>query len=260
MIVVQALLMLGVRAADIRSFPLDERTVYTVRLNAAEPTTCVFPAPIKALVGANVSTRADEQPGILLAHEAGSDYFSLRLFKEGASGALNVILRGKVYALAFVPATDPDRAVVFLDPKPEAPTAAKPDEPTLRRVVERAKQDARLRAGGIASTLPSAAPRSVTRYRDFTATIEAIVRFDAEDALVFRVRLANDSDRVIAYAPEALAVRLGREIFPVVWTEASGAIPARGTAVVHLVIAGAPEGGRANLSVHEDFSVIVPQS
>lgn len=260
MIVVQALLMLGVRASEIRIHPLDERSVYTIRLSREEPTTCVFPTPLKAIVGANVSQRLEDNPGILLSHEVGTEYFSLRLLKDGAAGALNVMLRGKVYALAFVPAAEPDRAVVFIDEPPvgrEPPLTAE----ALRGLVERAKQVEREEGratSGRAFALEHARPGNVTHYRAFTATVEWIVRFEPEDALVFRIRLENALAVPVPYNPEGLAIQFGREFFPAAYAEASGAIPPRGSGLIYVVIAGAPDGGRANLSVQENYSVIVP--
>jgi hypothetical protein len=258
MIMVQALLVAGVPAAEIRSYPLDERSVYTIRVSLTEPTTCVFPGPLKAVVGANVSTKADENPGVLLSHEQGTEYFSLRALKEGATGALNLVYRGKVYALVFVTAAEPDRAVVFLD-QPAAGATLPSAPPDLPALLERAKQHERQPVAGMTSTVASASPRSTTAYRAFTATIEAIVRFEAEDVLVFRVRLENSLGVPVPYDPTGLAIRLGREFFPAALTDASGAIPPKGSSVIHLVIAGAQGGGRANLSVRESFSVIVPQ-
>jgi hypothetical protein len=247
-------------ASEIRSYPLDERSIYTIRLNRDEPTTCVFPAPIKAIVGANVSAKAEDNPGFLLSHEAGAECFSLRPMKDGATGALNILLRGKVYALSLVGGPQPDRAVIFLD-EPLAGGARKVPEETLRALVERAKQADRgpAQPASMMSRFDRAQPDRVTLYRSFTATIESIMRFEAEDALVFRIQLANSGDSPVTYDPHGLAVRLGREFFPAAWTEASGAIPPRGAAQLYLVVAGAVGGGRANLSVNEPFSVIVPR-
>lgn len=260
MIMVQALLVAGVPAAEIRSYPLDERSVYTVRLSQGEPTTCVFPGALKALVGANVSTKLEDNPGVLLSHEPGTEYFSLRALKEHAAGALNVVFRGRVYALAFVTETEPDRAVVFLDEPVAAANGHRPTQETLRGLLERAKQLDRNQAQypGMASSLESAQPGNPTHYRAFTATIESVVRFDAEDALVFRVRLENTLDVPVPYDPQGLAVRLGREFFPAALSEASGAIPPKAASHIYLVVSGAPGGGRANLSVRERFTVIVP--
>lgn len=258
MIVVEALLMLGVRASEMRVYPLDERTVVTVHLSVTEPTTCVFPAPIKAVVGANVSTKADEGPGILLSHEAGTEYFHLRLLKEGAKGALNVVLRGKVYALVLA-GGEVDRAVVFIDEPLAGGKATEVSEEMLHGLIERAKQvDRGEGPRDLAVTADVARPDRRILYRGFTATIERIVRFEAEDTLVFRVRLETPGDVPVPYDSKALAIRLDRELFPAAVADGSGAIPPRGSSVVWLAIRGTPGGGRANLPVTGDYSVIVP--
>lgn len=260
MIMVQALLIAGVEASQIRAYPLDERSVYTIRLSKDEPTTCVFPGPIKALVGANVSTKMDDAPGILMSHEAGTEYFSLRALKEGATGALNVIHKGRVYALAFITGETADQAVVFLN-EPLVGTAHEPpSSENLRELLDRAKQLDRLQGlyPGMSARIDRAQPGNVTCYRAFTATVEEVVRFDAEDVLVLRVRLENTLDVPVPYDPQGLAVRVGHEVYPAALSEATGAIPPKSTAQIHLVISGAPGRGRANLSVRENFNVIVP--
>lgn len=260
MIMVQALLMAGVAGAEIKCYPLDERSVYTVRLSRDEPTTCVFPGELKALVGANVSAKAEDHPGILLSHEAGTEYFSLRSLKEGATGALNIVFRGRVFALAFTTGVEPDRAVVFLDEPVTGAKGRPPTPETLRGCLERAKQLDRqaMQYPGMSSSLERAQPGNSTLYRAFTATVESVVRFDAEDVLVLRVRLESTLDVAVPYDPEGLAIRLGREFFPAALADASGSIPPKATTCIYLVIAGGPGGGRANLSVREKFSVIVP--
>jgi hypothetical protein len=260
MMTVLALLMIGVRASDFRTFPLDERSLYTIRLNREEPTTCVFPAPIKAIVGANVSVKAEDNPAVLLSHEPGSDYFSVRLLKENATGALNIVLRGKVYVLAFVAAPSPDRAVVFLDEPVAGGTPRRNESEMLRGLVERAKQLDRgaEQPAGMSSRFERVERSDATAYRTFNAVIASVVRFEAEDALVFRLRLESTCDVAVPYDPQGVAIRLGREFFPGAYVEASGAIPPRGSSQVYLVVAGAPRGGRANLSVTEPFTVIVP--
>lgn len=260
MIVVQALLMMGVQASDIRAYPLDERSVYTIRLAQNEPTTCVFPGPIKALVGANISSKREDRPGILLSHEPGTEYFSLRALQPDAVGALNIVFRGKIYALAFVTGTEPDQAVAFLDQPLVGAARAAPARETLQTLLDRAKQLGRLQNQypGMASRIERAQPGTVIRYRNFTATVEEAARFDAEDVIVLRVKLANPGDKPVIYDPAALAVRVGHEVFPAALTEASGSIPPRAATQIYVVIAGAPGRGRANLSVRENFNVIVP--
>ena len=248
-------------AADIRSYPLDDRSVYTVRLSREEPTTCVFPGALKAFVGANVSTKAEDNPGVLLSHEPGTEYFSLRALKENATGALNILFRGQVFVLALTTGSEADRSVMFLD-EPLAGTSRRaPSQDVLRTLIQRAKQQDRLTTPdtGMKASIDRAQPGNATRHRDFTALIESVTRFEAEDALVFCVRLENTLDVAVPYDPQGLAIRLGREIFPAAFAEATGAIPLKAATAIYLVITGSPAGGRANLSVREMFSVIVPR-
>ena len=92
---------------------------------------------------------------------------------------------------------------------------------------------------------------------------EEIIRIEGEITEIlpdgrFRVKLENSMAVAVPYDPQGLAIRLDREFFPAAVAEASGAIPARGISFAYLVIAGGP-AGRANLSVRENFSVIVPR-
>lgn len=260
MIMVQALLIAGVQASQIRTYPLDERSVYTIRVSKTEPTTCVFPAAIKALVGANVSTKDEDAPGILMSHEAGTEYFSLRAAKDNATGAMNVVCRGRVYALAFVTGEEADQAVVFINKSPVETTRTALRVEDLRGLMERAKQMDRIQNlyPGMSSRIERAQPGSVSRYRAFTATVEEAVRFDAEDVLSLRIRLENALDVAVPYDPAALAVRVGHEVFPSLLCEASGSIPPKSTTIIYLLIGGTAGGARGNLSVRENFNVLVP--
>lgn len=260
LILIHIVAAVQVAAAPTRSYPLDEHSVYTVLLSREEPTTCVFPGALRAIVGANVSTRSEDNPGVLLSHEAGTEYFSLRALKENAAGAINILFRGRVYALRFSTATEADRAVVFLDEPLNGGTARKLSAEILQTLIERARQQDRptTQREGMQVFSDRAQPGSATAYRNFTTTINSVTRFEAEDALVFRVRLENAQAVAVPYDPQGLAIRLDREFFPAAFAEASGAIPPRGISYAYLVIAGGP-AGRANLSVREKFSVIVPR-
>jgi hypothetical protein len=59
-------------------------------MSREEPTTCVFPDALKALVGAGVSTKIEDNPAVLLSHEAGHGIFSVRALRTKRRGALNI--------------------------------------------------------------------------------------------------------------------------------------------------------------------------
>ncbi len=248
--------MTGVARAAIRAYPLDERCVYTIHVSVEEPTTCVFPGAITGLVGARVSETVQDEPPVLLSHQAGAEYFSLRALKPDATGALNVLFRGKVYVLSLVAGGEPDRAVAFIDEPARTEKATRLAPEALRGLLERAKQRARFAAQypAIAMAMEHAERTVVTPYRDFTATVVEAFRFEREEVVILRVRLANPGSAPVRYDPERLAVRVDREVYPAALAEASGAIPAQGSSEVFVVV----QGGTVPLSVHEDFSVIVP--
>ena len=260
MIVVQALLIIGVPASEIRTYPLDERTVYTIRIAKDEPTTCVFPSRITALEGAGVGAKAEAHPPVLLYYQPGTEFFSLRAMQDQVTAALNVIYAGKVYVLCLTSAAEPDRAIVFLE-QPLAGPATQPLSPlALRALLDRAKNDTRIQAQypTLSSGIARARLGTVTAYPTFTVTVQEAFRFDAEDTVVLRTRFRNPGDAAVHYDREHLAVRVGADLFPAELSDASGAIPPQSATQVYIAITGAPDGGRANLSVHEPFSVVVP--
>ncbi len=249
--------LLGAASGEaIRTYPLDERITYTVRVNPVEPTTCLFPGPITALEGANLSTKAEDAPPLLLSHQPGANFFSVRALQPHAAGALNIIHRGRIYVVSFRAADEADRAVSFFEAS-AAPTMT--DRAAIRGLIARAKNHALIAAQypALAHAVAQASPQSVTRYPGFNALLEEVFRFDPEDTLVFRVRLTRAAPVPLRFDPESLAVRVGSVIYPAIEADASGEIPAGGTATVWFAICGAPDGGRANLSVRNEFSVLV---
>lgn len=259
---VQALLVAGVPASEIRCYPLDDRTVHTVRLARNEPTTCVFPGPITALEGGNVSQKPEDAPPVLLSHQPGAGHFSLRALQDDARAALNVIYRGKVYALTFVTAAEPDRAVVFQEPPViKLPPPGQPALPvTLRSLLDRAQHHELLAQQYplLTRSVERATPEAETLYPGFKVTVTEVFRFDPEDALVFRARVDNTSGRLIRFDPSGISVRIGPTLYPAALAESDGEIPAGGSATIWFVVAGDGRGGRANLSVHNTFFVLVP--
>jgi hypothetical protein len=255
-----AFALASVAHAALRAYPLDERSVYAIRIGRDEPTTCVFPGPLTALEGAGVAAKADDTPAVLLSYQAGAAFFSVRALRDNATGALNVVFRGKIYALSFVTGGETDRTVTFLDEPLTGANRQPPDPAAIRALLERAKQHEKILAQypALVSAIARAEPGSVTPYPTFTVTVEEVSRFDAEDIVVFRLRFANPGDAPVRYDRQKLAVRVGADVFPAALTDASGAIPPKGSTCVYLAIAGTPGGGRANLSVREKFSVLVP--
>lgn len=251
-------------APAVKQFPLDERTVYEIPISADAPTTLMFPSALTAIEGANVSASPESPAPVLLAYTPGRTFFSVRALESNARAAVNVVWKNKTYLLRFAAGAEPFGSVTFYEDELSGRSA------TLRRrvtpevllgLLDRAKSHAL-----IASQYPEAAqqieratPGSVTYYRDFRVTVEEVFRFDPEDTVVFRLRFENDSDCEVIYQPQRLAARVGQNVYYAAIADASGIVPPKASTSGFFAITGTPRGGRANLSIKNHFSVIVPR-
>jgi hypothetical protein len=97
----------------------------------------------------------------------------------------------------------------------------------------------------------------VTDLNDYEIRIEEVFRFNSEDTLAFHVTLKNKSDKEIRYLPESFAVRVGNRLYYQSISDAPGVLPACAASMVYFAITGTPDGGRNELSLKNDFTVLV---
>ena len=248
----------------IKQFPLDERTVYEIPISRDAPTTLMFPSALTAIEAANVSTSAETPAPVFLAYTPGRYFFSVRALEPAAKAAVNVVWKNKTYVIHFVAGAEPYGSVTFYEDELAGRSAALRRRVTpevLLSLLDRAKS-----FGLIAQQYPEAvqqiehaAPGTVSYYRDFRVTMAEVFRFDPEDTLVFELRFENTGDKEVVYQPQRLAVRVGENIYYASIADASGIIPPKATTAGYFAITGTPLGGRANLSIKNMFSVIVPR-
>lgn len=270
--VIAALLLAAVVRADVRplqnqvikQFPLDERTVYEVPISRDVPTTLMFPSPITGLEGANVSASPDAPAPVLLAHTPGRYFFSVRALEPQARAGVNVIWKNKTYVIRFVAADQPYASVTFYEDELAGRSVSLQRRVTpdvLLGLLDRAK------SFGLAQTqypeavqqIDRATPGTVSHYKDFRVVVEEVFRFDPEDTLVFRLKFESSGDGEVIYQPQRLAIRVGQDVYYASISDASGIVPPKGTTTAFFAVTGTPRGGRANLSVKNAFSIIVPR-
>jgi len=262
------LVLLVAMAADaaptVKQFPLDERVVYEIPISADAPTTLMFPSTLTAIEGAHISASPDTPAPVLLSYTPGRTFFSVRALEPNARAAVNVVWKSKTYVLRFAVSALPYGSVTFYEDELVGRSAALQRRVTpevLLGLLDRAKSYAL-----IAQQYPEAAqqiehttPGSVSYYRDFRVTVEEVFRFDPEDTLVFRLRFENSGENEVVYQSQRLAVRVGANVYYASIADASGIIPPKAATTGFFAITGTPRGGRANLSVKNTFSVIVPR-
>lgn len=251
-------------APAVKQFPLDERVVYQISIGAEVPTTLMFPSALTAIEAANVSASPDTPAPVLLAYTPGRTFFSVRALEPDARAAVNVVWKNKTYVLRFAVGAEPFGSVTFYEDELAGRSAALHRRVTpevLLALLDRAKSHALIadQYPEAAQQIEHATPGSVTYYRDFRVTVEEVFRFEPEDTLVFRLRFENEGESEIVYQPQRLAARVGQNVYYASIADASGIVPPKASTTGFFAIAGTPRGGRANLSIRNRFSVIVPR-
>jgi len=246
----------------VKQFPLDERVVYEIPIGTDVPTTLMFPSALTAIEGANVSAQADAPAPVMLAYTPGRTFFSVRATEPTAKAAINVVWKNQTYVIRFFTAKEPYASVTFYedDFRSAAPHRRVSPE-ILLGLLDRAKSYAFLATQypEAVQQIETAAPGTVTLYKDFHVTTEQVLRFDPEDTLVFRIRFDNTGDKEVIYQPQRLGVRVGEHVYYASIADASGIVPPKASTTAYFAITGTPRGGRANLSVKNDFSILIPR-
>ena len=260
-------------AQAIKSFPLDDQTVYHLKVGTDKVTTLVFPQPITALEGSGITADPRTPAKMLLSYHAGDRFFSVRALADTATADLNVIINRKVYVLELTADKEPFQSVMFYPAdEPPAQSAGQPNAgpSQLLGLLDKAKAYPLL-AGQypeMVSQIDQAEPFTQTLYEGFHVILTKVFRFDADDALIFQVEFVNETDKPIYYVPQSLAVRVGSGVYWSALADASGIIPpgekdphtgkiTPGRSDGYFVICGAPHGGRNHLSVQNNFNVLV---
>jgi hypothetical protein len=261
------------RAQAIKSFPLDENTIYHLKISTDKITTLVFPAPITALEGSDVTGDPKIKANVMLSYHAGDRFLSVRAKTDSATATLNVIINRKVYVLELETGPHPFQSVKFYPAdEPPAQTAGQPNvgPSRLLGLLDKAKAYPFLadQYPEMVSQIDQAEPLSRTLYRGFDVILKKVFRFDAEDALIFQVEFVNETDQPIYYVPQSLAARVGPAVYWSALSDASGIMPPGekdpktgkidpGHSTGYFVICGTPHGGRNHLAVQNPFTVLV---
>lgn len=251
-------------ASAVKQFPLDERVVYEIPISQDAPTTLMFPSALTAIEAAHVSADPATPAPVLLAYTPGRTFFSVRALEPAARAAVNVVWKNRTFVLRLAVSAEPYGSVTFYEDDLAGRSAALQRRVTpevLLGLLDRAKGFALVAAQypEAAQQIDRTTPGSVSYYRDFRATVEEVFRFDPEDTVVLRVRFENTGESEVIYQPQRLAARVGTNVYYASIADASGIVPPKAATIGYFAVTGTPRGGRANLSVKNQFGVIVPR-
>lgn len=246
---------------------LDERAVVTVPVATNRVTTISFPGPITAIDAVGVS--ADPKvPGLFqLAHTKGSSFLSVRAAASKVTANLNIRWNKRTYVFEVV---ESDAPILALNLEDWAEAGAVQPAPLvtptrLIALLDKAKAFPLLKqqqpesVAQVDARTFGNAPQ-VTDYLDYEIQIHEVFRFNSEDTLVFHITLRNKSEREIRYRPETFAVRVGTRLYPQSISDAPGVLPPKANATVYFAVTGTPDGGRNELSLKNEFTILVART
>jgi hypothetical protein len=249
---------------SIQRITLDERVVVTVPVATNRVTTISLPGPIAAIDAVGVTADGKTPGQFQLAHTKGSSFVSVRALARKAATNLNIRWNKRTYVFELVESETPVLALNLEDrAASEVAQPAPQVTPTrLLALLDKAKAFPLLKkqqpdavAGAEARTFGD--EPQVTDFNDYEIRIEEVFRFNPEDTLVFHVTLRNKSEREIRYLPESFCVRVGNRLYHQSISDAPGLLPPHAASTVYFAITGTPDGGRNELSLKNEFSVLV---
>jgi hypothetical protein len=250
----------------IQNVFLDERTMVSVPVATNRVTTISFPTPIDAIDGVGITVDG-KTPGLFqLAHVKGSAFLSVRALESKASANVNIRWNDHTYVFELIESNAPVLSLVMqAPPTPEEPGVGHAPEVSplkLLSLLDKAKAFPLLKSqqpesvADVGFTTYDGEPL-VSDFDDYQIQIEAVFRFNAEDTLVFRVAITNAADTPLIYQPDSFSLRTGNRLYPQSISDADGTVPPKGRSIVYFAVTGTPDGGRNNLSLKNQFTVLV---
>lgn len=250
-------------ADEVQQFPLDEFRVYQIPVATDRVTTVSFPGPISAIEAADVTVDGTTPGQFQIAYDNGSYFFSVRALAKKAVTNVNIRWDDKTYALELCESSQPDYSVIFEQPDdrgaPPVPVAVTPEH--LLALLDTAKAYPLLKEfhpEAVANVEHvNCAKKPTMDYKTYAVQINEAFRFNAEDTLIFRLTLTNQTSQILRYRPDGFSLRVGERLYPQSISDAAGAIPPHGTAPAYFAVTGTPDGGRNDISLKNDFIVIL---
>src|SRR5206468_3043800 len=208
---------------------------------------------------------------VQIEHPDGSQIIVLHALSETAAVVMTVLMEGQLYVFDLRSAQEPDVAVTLVKDS-GAPRAVqvKPEEIKAARL----KYDPELFVGFLRRAHDAGLMRKLypdlyqgynTRSCDYTSdsgvvktTVTQIHRFSKEDAIVLEGTVENETPHPIEFDGRVATVQVANEIHPVKLLDCLRPIPSGATVPIDVVLQGDIDGSRANLSIDNEFRIILP--
>ena len=264
-----------VSAQTIATKVLTPGTPIKISLSPALTTTLLFPGPLSGTFGLGLVSQTSPQSAssgsVQIEHPDGSPIVVLHALNESAAVTMTILLDGKLYVFDLRSAPNPDVAVTLVkDTAAPRATQVTPEEIKAARP----KFDPELLVGFLRRAHNAALMRKLypdlyqgynARAADYTSesgvvktTVTQIHRLSKEDAIVLEGTVENETAHPIEFDGRAATVQVANETHPVKLLDCLRPVPVRATVPSDVVLQGDIDGSRANLSIDNEFRIILP--
>jgi hypothetical protein len=244
-----------------------------IELSPEIATTLLFPGPISGTFGTGLASNGQTQQSVVqIEHPDGSAVLVLRALAENVRTVITVLFDGSLYVFQLESGPHPDAALTLTksDQSAEGVRQVSAEDvkasrlkfdPELLVGFERRARDAAL----LRKLYPDLYQGYLSRQADYTSdsgtvktTVTQIHRFSGEDAIVLEGTVQNETNHTIEFDGRATTVQVANEVHPAKLTDCLRPIPASATVPIVVVIQGDIDGGRANLSIQNEFRIMLP--
>jgi hypothetical protein len=266
--IVSLLLLIAVSTLGqpVQQVWLDDNVAVSVPVATNRVTTISFPSPIEAIDGAGFTVDGKVPGQFQLAHTRGSSFLSVRALVPRASSNLNIRWNDHTYVFELIESNPPVLSLNMAAlPTPEETGAGQAPQVSplkLLSLLDKAKAFALLKSqqpesvADVGFTTYNGKPL-ISDFSDYQIQVQQAFRFNDEDTLVFRVVITNETDAPLIYQPDSFAIRAGSRLYPQSISDASGTVPPNGQSIAYFAVTGTPDGGRNNLSLKNQFMVLI---
>jgi hypothetical protein len=249
---------------------LDHNELAVVRVGTTGVTSLEFPYKIEAIDGYGFSATPGSEDAFQISYTKGTNYFSVRALKTGATGNLTVVLDQKLYSIFFQESSDPSFVNIFSLPnqglaegapeqigveKKQAPTSAQ-----LAGLLDIAKHYETLRTThpemleGLHAIEPG---KKLSLGKNVASTIRRVLEDETLGSIAFEVEIANGSHADFCYDPATLQIDAQNRFYNVALQEASGIVKPGASETIFLVVNESASEGPESFVAADDFGLRV---
>jgi hypothetical protein len=244
-----------------------------VKVGTNGVTSLEFPYRIEAIDGFGFSQTPGSEDVFQISYTKGTNYFSVRALKPGATGNLTVVLDQKVYSFFFEESSNPTFVNIFA-PGSEGGWAATGEREIAEKdkvatsaqlagLLDKVKDYAALRSSSpeIFDGLQVAEPGKKIRISsEVESTIRRVLKDDSLNSAAFEVEINNRSTKDFWYDPQKLQVRVKDQVYGPVVQEAAGMVRAQTGTTIFFVVTEAGSARQSDLAPGDDFGLVISES